>query len=681
MSEHRTVLGSVWAPTPERVELVLGAGAASERIPLERRDDGWWQPPGVVRDRVAAALAHGERYGYTLDGDGPFPDPRSFRQPEGVHALSAGFDPHDHEWADAGWEGRALAGSSVYELHVGTFTPEGTFDAAAQRLPYLARLGVGFVELLPVNAFNGTHNWGYDGVLWYAVHEQYGGPAGYQRFVDAAHEAGIGVVQDVVYNHLGPSGNYLPRFGPYLLPGAATGWGDALNLDGPESDEVRAYILENARMWLEDYRVDGLRLDAVHAFMDRRAVTLLEELADLAEEVEARTGRTKVLIAESDMNNPRLIAPRDVGGYALGAQWSDDFHHAVHVALTGETAGYYADFADPAALAKVLGGGFYHDGTYSSFRERSHGRPVDPDAVHPSQLVVCTQNHDQVGNRAVGDRPSSVLGYEGLAVAAVLNLAGPFTPMLFMGEEYGARTPWQFFTSHPEPELAEATRAGRLEEFARMGWDPAVVPDPQDPETFQRSKLDWDEADAPDGRRLLELYRRLLEVRSELPGLWEGRLDETEVLVGGAGSGAPGSGGGAGPGGSGPGDAGSGGGAGPGAGRGWIAWRRPGALVCVNFGPGPADIPVPGRGATIAVATDERTQLLPTTSVSGTPTGVSGTPARVPGPPTSVSGTHKGAISAFRVRDGSSSGAAASGHGGEMVRLPGLAGVVLALST
>lgn len=580
----RNAAGSVWAPIPSRVELVLGAGPDPERVRLEEAGGGWWGPPSSESARIAEALAAGERYGYLLDGDGPFPDPRSRRQPDGVHAPSAGFDPRAHAWADQAWTGRDLAGSVIYELHVGTFTGEGTLDAAAERLPYLADLGVGFVELLPVNAFNGPHNWGYDGVLWYAVHEGYGGPAAYQRFVDAAHAAGIAVIQDVVYNHFGPSGNYAPRFGPYLLAGAATGWGEAVNLDGPGSDEVRAHILDNARMWLEDYRVDGLRLDAVHAFVDRRAVTLLEELQLVAEDVEAATGRRKVLVAESDLNDPRIVSGGQAGGYGLAGQWNDDVHHAIHVALTGETAGYYADFADPGALAKVLRGGFYHDGTYSSFRGRAHGRPLDPGRVRPAQLVVSSQNHDQVGNRAAGDRPSAVLGWDGLAVAAVLTLAGPFTPMLFMGEEYGATTPWQFFSSHPEPELAAATAEGRTAEFARMGWDPALVPDPQDPATRERSVLDWSEARTLDGARLLALYRRLIELRAELPGLWAGRLDETAVRTGETGgqkaaaAGEPG-------------------------GR-WISWRRPGVIVCVGLGPGPAEVPLPaGFGGRVAVAT------------------------------------------------------------------------------
>ncbi|MCH6469403.1 malto-oligosyltrehalose trehalohydrolase [Sinomonas terrae] len=568
--------GDVWAPAAKEVELVLGA----EKLGLVEQDGGWRTVPEAERARVRAALAGGERYGYVVDGEGPFPDPRSLRQPEGVHQLSAGFDPSSHRWSDDGWTGRELAGSVVYELHIGTFTPEGTLDAAAERLPYLADLGIGFVELLPVNAFNGPHNWGYDGVLWSAVHEGYGGPAAYERFVDAAHSHGMGVIQDVVYNHLGPSGNYLPKFGPYLLEGGATVWGDSVNLDGPNSDEVRAFILDNARLWLEDYRVDGLRLDAVHAFVDRRAVHLLEDLAVLADEVEKRTGRAKVLIAESDLNDPRIISPQDRGGYGVHGQWSDDYHHAVHVALTGEAEGYYSDFADPEALAKVLRGGFYHDGTYSSFRERRHGRPIDADLVTPSQLVVCSQNHDQVGNRAAGDRPSASLGYDQLAVAATLVLASPFTPMLFMGEEYGARTPWQFFTSHPEPELARATAEGRLKEFEKMGWDSSLVPDPQDPETRSRSILDWSEAETDDGARLLALYRRLIHARHELPGLWSGRFDETEVATGADG------------------------------GSRWIAWNRPGAAVAVNLGPGSAKVRLPGAGGRrVVISTDEAIRM------------------------------------------------------------------------
>ncbi|WP_372697478.1 malto-oligosyltrehalose trehalohydrolase [Arthrobacter sp. JSM 101049] len=504
---------AVWAPRATELRLLAGG----RQWDMHRHDGGWWAPavvpPGADLD-----------YGYLLDGaDTPLPDPRSRRQPDGVHGLSRTFDPGAHAWSDTDWVSPGLAGGAIYELHLGTFTPEGTLDAAAEKLPYLAGLAIQHVELLPVNAFNGTHNWGYDGVLWYAVQETYGGPAAYQRFVDAAHAHGLGVIQDVVYNHLGPSGNYLPRFGPYLTEGNANTWGDSVNLDGPGSDEVRSYIVENALMWMRDYHVDGLRLDAVHAFKDSRATPLLEELAAATDAVADRSGKPLFLIAESDLNNDRLIQDRTVNGYGLSGQWSDDFHHAVHVNLMGETSGYYADFDSIGALAKVLRGGFFHDGSYSSFRGRHHGRAIDTNRVSPGQLVVCTQNHDQIGNRAAGDRLTASLGANRLAIAAVLNLTAPFTPMLFMGEEFAASTPWQFFTSHPEPELGKATAEGRLAEFAAMGWDPATVPDPQAESTFRDSKLDWAEAEDT-GRsdvhgRMLALYHRLLALRTVEPDL------------------------------------------------------------------------------------------------------------------------------------------------------------------
>ncbi|ABK04286.1 maltooligosyl trehalose hydrolase [Arthrobacter sp. FB24] len=499
----------IWAPEVTAITLL----ADGSEYPMSQRGDGWWT--------ASDAPAGGEvDYGYLPGTDTtPLPDPRSRRQPAGVHSLSRTFDPAAHAWADGNWAGRELQGAVIYELHIGTFTPEGTLEAAAGKLGYLKDLGVDFVELLPVNGFNGTHNWGYDGVLWYTVHEGYGGPAAYQRFVDAAHGAGLGVIQDVVYNHLGPSGNYLPKFGPYLKSGEGNTWGDSVNLDGNGSDEVRRYILDNAAMWLRDYHVDGLRIDAVHAFKDERAVHLLEEFGALGDTVAAETGRPITMIAESDLNNPRLLYPRDVNGYGLEGQWSDDFHHAVHVNISGETEGYYSDFDSLGALAKVLRDGFFHDGSYSSFRGRHHGRPINTGLVHPAALVVCSQNHDQIGNRATGDRLSQSLSYGRLAVAAVLTLTSPFTPMLFMGEEYGATTPWQFFTSHPEPELGKATAEGRIKEFERMGWDPAVVPDPQDPETFNRSKLNWAEATEGDHARLLDLYRTLTALRRSTPEL------------------------------------------------------------------------------------------------------------------------------------------------------------------
>ncbi|MDJ0314885.1 malto-oligosyltrehalose trehalohydrolase [Arthrobacter sp. H35-D1] len=525
LQAHGSERFDVWAPNADSVTLLAGDRdhAMTRRAHEAPGDEGWWT--------AADAPADGEvEYGYRLDGEADvLPDPRSRRQPDGVHARSCTFDPSGHVWGDEQWQGRELTGAVMYELHVGTFTSEGTLDAAAGKLDYLAELGVDFIELLPVNGFNGTHNWGYDGVLWYAVHEGYGGPRAYQRFVDAAHQAGMGVIQDVVYNHLGPSGNYLPRFGPYLKEGAGNTWGDSVNLDGAGSDTVRSYILDNAAMWLRDYHVDGLRLDAVHAFKDDRARPLLEEFGELADAVSAGTGRPVAMIAESDINDPRLLYPRSQNGCGLRAQWSDDFHHALHVNVSGETAGYYADFDSVGTLAKVLEKGFFHNGSYSSFRGRHHGREIDTAAVHPSALVVCIQNHDQIGNRAAGDRLSQSLNYGQLAVAAVATLASPFTPMLFMGEEYGASTPWQFFTSHPEPELAEATATGRIKEFERMGWDPALVPDPQDPETFLRSKLDWSEAASGDHARLLDLYRRLIALRRGTPELSQPGFAGTSV--------------------------------------------------------------------------------------------------------------------------------------------------------
>ena len=509
----------VWAPKAGTVTLV----ADGRQLSMSRGENGWWH--------VQHAELPGDiDYGYLIDGaETPVPDPRSRRQPGGVHGLSRTFDPDRYEWHDAGWVSPGLDGGAIYELHIGTFTPEGTFDAAIGKLDYLVELGVRHVELLPVNAFNGTHNWGYDGVLWYAVQETYGGPEGYQRFVDAAHQAGLGVIQDVVYNHLGPSGNYLSLFGPYLSESKANTWGDSVNLDGPLSDVVRRYILDNVRMWFRDFHVDGLRLDAVHALHDERAIHILEEMAAETEDTARELGKPLFLIAESDLNNPRLITSREQNGYGLAGQWSDDFHHAAHTNLTGENGGYYEDFDSLAALAKVLQDGFFHDGSFSSFRGRSHGRPINKETIDARQLVTFIQNHDQIGNRAAGDRLSGSLGYQQLALGAVLNLTSPFTPMIFMGEEFGASTPWQFFTSHPEPELGTATAEGRLREFERMGWDPALVPNPQDPSTFANSKLDWSEVDRAGHAQLHDLYRRLLQLRADRPDLTDPDLRRISV--------------------------------------------------------------------------------------------------------------------------------------------------------
>jgi maltooligosyltrehalose trehalohydrolase len=499
---------SVWAPLANTVAV----RTADDEFLLESVGDGHW--------RSTADIEADTEYSIVLNGTSVVPDPRSRRQPDGVHAASRSFDPLEHEWADKAWTGRQLAGGLIYELHIGTFTPDGTLDSAIDRLDHLVGLGVDFVELLPVNGFNGTHNWGYDGVLWYTVHEGYGGPAAYQRFVDACHARGLAVIQDVVYNHLGPSGNYLPQFGPYLTEENANTWGASLNLGEPA---VRRYILDNAAMWMRDYHVDGLRLDAVHALVDPTPLHILRELAEETDALSAHLGRPLTLIAESDLNDPKLIMPREAGGYGLTAQWSDDYHHSVHVAVTGETAGYYEDFASIGALAKTSTRGFFHDGTYSTFRGHFHGHPIDP-AVPTWRLVTFAQDHDQVGNRAIGDRLTATSTPGQLAIAAVLVLAGPFTPMLFMGEEWAASTPWQFFTSHPEHDLGKATAEGRIAEFEKMGWDPDVVPDPQDPETFSRSKLDWSESESGEHARMLALYRELAALRKSVPELTDPRF-------------------------------------------------------------------------------------------------------------------------------------------------------------
>ncbi|MET8498194.1 malto-oligosyltrehalose trehalohydrolase [Streptomyces microflavus] len=500
----------VWAPEADTVVLE----AADVRYPMERdpEREGWWS--------AEAEAADGERYGFRVD-DGPLlPDPRSRRQPDGPDGPSAVVDQGAYAWRE-GWAGRRLTRAVLYELHVGTYTLEGTFDAAAARLGHLAELGVTHVSLMPVCPFPGTNGWGYEGVSLWAVHEPYGGPEGLKRFVDTAHGLGLGVILDVVHNHLGPSGNYLPAFGPYFTDTHHTPWGAAVNLDAPGSDEVRAFLLGSALAWLRDYRLDGLRLDAVHALADTRALTFLEELSTAVDALAVELGRPLGLIAESDLCDPRTTTPRQAGGLGLHAQWNDDFHHALHTALTGESQGYYADFARAplAALAKTVTSAFFHNGTWSSFRGRTHGRPVDVSRTPAHRFVGYAQTHDQIGNRALGDRLAASLSPGLQACAATLVLTGPFTPMLFMGEEWGARTPWQFFTDHTDPELAEAVRNGRRREFGAHGWAEEEIPDPQDPATRDRSCLDWSEPEREPHARLLDWYRRLIALRRTLPDL------------------------------------------------------------------------------------------------------------------------------------------------------------------
>ncbi len=508
----------VWAPKPEQVRLdVDGTDGAVHA--MTRAGDGWWY--------TTVDTAPDARYGYLLDDDPTvLPDPRSPRQPDGVHARSQLWDASSATWTDDDWPGRSVAGAVIYELHVGTFTAGGTFDSAVEKLDYLVDLGIDFVELMPVNSFSGSHGWGYDGVLWYSVHEPYGGPDGLVRFVDACHARGLGVLIDAVFNHLGPSGNYLPRFGPYLSS-ASNPWGEGINIADADSDEVRRYIIGCALRWMHDFHADGLRLDAVHALVDTTAVHILEELASETDWLSQQVGRPLSLVAESDLNDPRLITPRDQGGYGITAQWDDDIHHAIHTAVSGERQGYYADFGSLATLAQTLRRGFFHAGTYSSFRRRRHGRPLDISRIPATRLLAYTCTHDQVGNRALGDRPSQNLTAGQLAIKAALVLGSPYTAMLFMGEEWGTSSPFQFFSSHPEPELARATAAGRKAEFAEHGWDADDIPDPQDPQTFLRSKLDWDEVDSGDHARLLGLYRDLIALRrneTDLADPWLGQL-------------------------------------------------------------------------------------------------------------------------------------------------------------
>ena len=524
----------VWAPNAARVRVTIAKPGGPIEHPavitdleldleLERGSvaSGWW------RADIADALP-GRDYGFLLDDDEQvLPDPRSRWQPHGVHQPSR-FYADDFAWTDAAWPGHGLPDSVIYELHIGTFTEAGTFDAAIERLDHLVRLGVTHVEILPVNDFNGEWNWGYDGVLWYAVHEAYGGPDGLKRLVDACHRAGLAVVLDVVYNHLGASGNYLQRFGPYLQTDRNT-WGDLVNLDGESAGPVREYILDNALTWLSEFHVDALRLDAVHALRDTSDVHLLAELSARVKTLSAELGRPLVLIAESDLNDPIMVTDRGEGGYGLDGQWDDDVHHALHALLTGERQGYYGDFGSVSALAKVLTRAFFHDGTYSSFRGRDHGKPVDGEHTPGYRFVACLQNHDQVGNRAAGDRLPQIAPPGMLRVGATLLLTSPFTPMLFMGEEWAASTPWPFFTSHPEPELAEVTATGRIKEFADHGWDIGEVVNPQDPAAFMGAKLRWSERDEPEHADMLALYRLLLRLRREHPDLADPRLSLVTV--------------------------------------------------------------------------------------------------------------------------------------------------------
>jgi malto-oligosyltrehalose trehalohydrolase len=547
----------VWAPKASRVDLEAGGRAH----PMAPGSGDWW-----TADLPEAGP--GTDYAFRLDRGDPLPDPRSPRQPAGPQGPSRSYDQAAFAWTDTGWRGIPLAGAVVYELHVGTFTPAGTFDAAIEHLGHLTGLGVTAVELMPVAAGPGARGWGYDGIGLWAVYEPYGGPDGLKRFVDACHARGLAVLLDVVYNHVG-IGNRLGDFGPYFTDAYSTPWGEAVNLDQAGSDEVRAFLIGNALMWLRDYHIDGLRLDAVHALEDHRALSFLEDLAAQVDALAAHLGRELVLIAESDLNDPRLVTAREAGGYGLAAQWSDDFHHALHAAITGERQGYYGDFGSMATLAKTLTRVFYHDGIWSSFRGRTHGRPVDRLRIPAQRFLGYLQDHDQIGNRATGDRIADLVPAGLVKVGAGLVLTAPFTPMLFMGEEWGADTPWQYFTDHQEQWLAQAVRDGRRKEFAAHGWS-GTVPDPQDEQTFLRSQLDWTQPSLAPHAELLAWYTELIALRRARPELTDPRLDWTRVSYDDDAR--------------------------------WLVAARGALLIVASLGGGPLEIPVPEPPTAILAA-------------------------------------------------------------------------------
>jgi maltooligosyltrehalose trehalohydrolase len=493
----------LWAPMARTASVVF-LPKSGEPLTMEPLGDGYY--------RTVVTTLPGSEYFYRLDDGKELPDPASRYQPQGVHRPSQLVDVKAFRWTDQGWIGRPLESSIFYELHVGTYTAEGSFDALVPHLPEFVELGITTIELMPIAQFPGPRNWGYDGVYVFAPQNTYGGPEALHRFIDAAHHVGLSVALDVVYNHLGPEGNYLNAYGPYFTDRYKTPWGQALNFDGVGSDEVRRFFIENALYWLEDYHFDALRLDAIHGIFDLSARHFLAELKSAVADLSQRLKRQCHLIAESDLNDTRILRGPAEGGYALDAQWSDDFHHSVHRLLTGENVGYYADFEGVAPLVATLTDGWYYSGQHSNFRKRRHGN--SPRGIASSRFVVCNQNHDQVGNRAAGERMSSLVNFEALKLAAGVTLLSPFVPLLFMGEEYGETAPFQYFTSHGDPHLVETVRRGRREEFAAFGWE-QTVPDPQDDQTFARSRLDHSLKNKEPHRTLFRFYQELIRIRDE----------------------------------------------------------------------------------------------------------------------------------------------------------------------
>lgn len=520
LKNERTCDFVVWAPYREDVRLKILSPRESI-LPLEKDEKGYWRA-------TVAEPSESLQYFFMLDGELERPDPASHCQPSGVHGPSLVVNHHAFNWKDQGWSVPALNEMIMYELHIGTFTPGGTLDAALSRIPYLKDMGVNAIELMPVAQFPGTRNWGYDGTCLFAVQNSYGGPEGLKRFVNASHMQGLAVIMDVVYNHLGPEGNYLSDYGPYFTDKYRTPWGMALNFDDAHSDEVRNFFIENALHWFRNYHIDALRLDAIHGISDMSAYPFLRELADKVRNFSALTGNPCYLIAESDLNDPRVIRPPEREGYGLHAQWCDDFHHSLHTLLTGENDGYYADFGSIRQLAKSFREGFVYSGDFSIYRKRRHGsisrdRPTD-------QFVVFSQNHDQTGNRIFGDRLARLVSFESLKIAAGSVMLSPYIPLLFMGEEYGEDAPFLYFVDHSDKSLIEAVRTGRKEEFKAFLWE-GELPDPQSAETFHASKLSWEKREEGHHKVLLEFYKQLISIRRTVPAVSCPDRKNTEVVA------------------------------------------------------------------------------------------------------------------------------------------------------
>lgn len=512
---------SVWAPKAQSVKVKVVA-PFEKTIPLEQDISGYWT--AQIED-----IPEGVRYYYQLNNELERPDPASLAQPEGVHGPSEVVNLNSFAWTDAGWQGLSMEEMIMYELHVGTFTPKGTFEAIIERLDYLLELGINTIELMPISQFPGDRNWGYDGVYPFAPQLSYGGVAGLQRLVEACHQKGIAVVLDVVYNHMGPEGNYLSDFGPYFTDKYHTPWGSALNFDDAYCDGVRNFFIQNALMWLRDFHIDGLRLDAIHAIKDLGAKHFLHELSESVDALAKENNRQYVLIGECDLNDPKYINPYEKGGYGLSGQWIDEFHHAIHSLVTGEKNGYYADFGEFHHLVKAFEKTYVYDGIYSPHRKRTFGGSAEDNPF--SQFVVFSQNHDQIGNRMLGERLSSLVSFEALKLIAGCVVLSPYVPMLYMGEEYGEENPFLYFVSHTDPSLVKAVREGRKREFAAFHGGEQAPPDPQSEDTFQASKLSWD-IQKEKHTTLFNFYKQLIHIRKNQPAIQNFNRDSQKVHTG-----------------------------------------------------------------------------------------------------------------------------------------------------